>query len=247
MSWMGDSPASSRVARREPGGEGSTGIRQRYASWSTNLEAVRRYLLIAIPVLALAVPAPASAYRLQPEHHRWETPNVPVWVGSASLRSPVARAISKWNALHLLVHFTRVTSKRKAFVTIKLDGNRCIGGVTQVLGARESGAVDGQSFSLRYIARARMLIAPRCGPGLTTFVVAHELGHALGLGHETHKCALMNPSADVGGSSQQCPGLTISQRARDPIRPDDRAGVRVLYRKPLSTLPLSAYQQYFPF
>jgi predicted Zn-dependent protease len=198
-------------------------------------------------VLFLALAPAASAYRFQSEHHRWETPNVPVWVGSPALRSPVARAISKWNALHLRVHFTRVTSKRKAWVTVRLDGTECVGGVTQVLGARETGTFNGQPVSIRYIARARMLIAPHCGPDLTTFVVAHELGHALGLGHETHKCALMNPSADAAGSSPQCPGLTIASRARNPIRADDRAGVQALYKKPLSTLPLSAYHQYFPF
>jgi predicted Zn-dependent protease len=208
---------------------------------------VRRFLLVAIAAALLACPAAASAYRLQPEHHRWETGSIPVWVGSASLRRPVARAISKWNALHLRLHFTRVTSRRRAFVTIRLDGNACVGGVTQVLGARESGVVGRRSFSVRYIARARILIAPRCGPDLTTFVVTHELGHVLGLAHETRKCALMNPSADAGGSSPQCPGLTISERARNPIRADDRAGARALYRRPLSTLPLSAYKQYFPF
>jgi predicted Zn-dependent protease len=208
---------------------------------------MRRVVSIAIPVLLLALSPAASAYRFQPEHHRWETASIPVWVGSSSLRSPVARAISKWNALDLRVHFTRVTSRRKAFVTLRLDGNACVGGVTQVLGAKESGVADGRRFSLRYIARARVLIARHCSPDRMTFVVAHELGHVLGLGHETKRCALMNPSADVGGASRQCPGLAIAERARDPIRPDDRAGVRSLYRKPLSTLPLSAYNQYFPF
>ena len=170
-----------------------------------------------------------------------------MWVGSAALRSPVARGISKWNALHLRVHFTRVPKRRDAWITLKLDGSSCVGGMTQVIDAHESGKIDGRSFSIRYIARARTLISPRCGPDLTTFVVAHELGHALGLGHETRRCALMNPSADLGGASPQCPTLTIRERARDPIRPDDRAGVRALYRRPLSTLPLTAYDRYIPF
>jgi hypothetical protein len=141
---------------------------------------MRRFLLVAIPAFLLASPTTASAYRFQPEHHRWETARIPVWVGSASLRSPTARAISKWNALHLRVHFTRVASRRQAFVTIRLDGNACVGGVTQVLGARESGVV-------------------------------------------------------------------IAERARNPIRADDRAGARALYRRPLSTLPLSAYRRFFAF
>jgi predicted Zn-dependent protease len=159
----------------------------------------------------------------------------------------VARAISKWNALRLRVHFTRVTKRRDAFVTIRMDGNICVGGVTQVFGARQSGQVNGEPYSIRYIARARMLIAPRCGADLTTFIVAHELGHVLGLAHETRVCALMNPAANSGGSSRQCPALRIRDRARDPIRPDDCAGVRALYRRPLSTLPLSAYDEHIPF
>jgi hypothetical protein len=205
-------------------------------------------LVVAVTLsIVVALPASASAYHFQPERHRWENKRIPVWVGTASLRSPVARAISKWNALHLRVHFVRVTKRRDAWVTLKLSGRACVGGVTQVIGAHESGSFNGRSFDIRYIARARTLIAPRCGPDLTTFVVAHELGHVLGLGHETSKCALMNPSADAGGSSRQCPGLTIRERARNPIRADDRAGVRALYRRPLSTLPLSSYRQYFPF
>jgi matrixin len=233
-----------------PGVRGAPGIRRAWRKGSAGVhyrEAMRSRLLLAVALLLVALPSGARAYRFQPEHHRWERARIPVWVGSSALRSPVARAISKWNALRLRVHFTQVTKRRDAWVTIRLDGNACVGGVTQVFGAQESGTVDGERYSIRYIARARTLIAPRCGPDLTTFVVAHELGHVLGLGHETRRCALMNPSADTGGASSQCPGLRIGDRARDPIRPDDRAGVRALYRRPLSTLPLSAYSQYIPF
>src|SRR3954468_16612654 len=128
---------------------------------------MRRLVVAFFLVAAAAFPAAADAYRYQPEHHRWETSRIPVWVGSTALRSPVARAISKWNALHLRVHFTRVPKRRDAWVTFKLDGSSCVGGVTQVFDAQESGEIDGQSFSIRYIARARTLIAPRCGPDLT--------------------------------------------------------------------------------
>ncbi len=203
--------------------------------------------MVAIPVCLLAHTPTASAYRFQPERHRWETARVPVWVGTSSLRSPVARAISKWNALHLRVHFTRVAHRGDAFVTVRRTGTRCFGGVTNVFDAHETGFFNGRHFSLHYIARARVQIAGGCGGDLTTFIVAHELGHVLGLGHETRACALMNPSADSGGASLQCPHLTIGARARNPLRGDDRAGVRALYRRPFTTLPTPVYEQRFDF
>jgi matrixin len=58
-------------------------------------------------------------------------------------------------------------------------------------------------------------------------LAAHELGHILGLQHETHDCALMN--TDTG--TQRCSPSTDLANIRGPVRTDIAAAHRLYHRE----------------
>ena len=59
-------------------------------------------------------------------------------------------------------------------------------------------------------------------------VIAHELGHVLGLGHETHVCATMNPTLDID-HPEQCPAPPAGMWVCRLLRADDVRGAVRLY------------------
>ena len=70
--------------------------------------------------------------------------------------------------------------------------------------------------------------SPYCNSYMAARAIAHELGHVLGLGHETRGCSLMNPTGTLQGPSL-CPKARLWQWRCRLLTGDDVAGAVALY------------------
>ena len=175
-------------------------------------------VLAAIAAVAL-VAEPVSAYRFAGE--RW--PNQTISVGSRAplYHSAVRTAIRAWNRAHVGVRFTRAP----------VDRARVIFGYTRRGGSGRYGCEGiaggtGAGYPSPFLAMHVSVLRSCRSQALRRLTAVHELGHVLGLGHETRRCALMNPTGDVNTLLPSlCPRGT-----RLPAR-DDIRGARALYRR----------------
>lgn len=156
-------------------------------------------LLALAPAAAHASPAPRIADRpgARAASHiqgkRWPGRRITYWNGSKANRVYVARAAKAWNTSGIRVRFVPARSKRRAQVWIHQQPGFCFG--------------FAQIGYSRYVRHANVDLSGTTCQEEQTVLVAHELGHILGLGHEDRFCALMNST--VQG---QC------TRPRDPWR-----------------------------
>lgn len=126
----------------------------------------------------------------------------------------VEQAVRAWNAVGAGVRFVRVREPAHADLTILLKPGRTHGHAS--LGFRSSGARVWLTGDLT--ARSAALVA------------AHELGHVLGLHHETRRCSIMNPTFDPRRPNRGCPIARCGELWRCLVQPDDARGVVDLYR-----------------
>ncbi|MBN1528787.1 MAG: matrixin family metalloprotease [Thermoleophilaceae bacterium] len=156
---------------------------------------------------------------------RWPTRRIAYFNAARANAGAVRKAVRAWNGSGTRLRFVR-TSRRRARVVIRYwPSQACVpGGVTSTSFDQRSGRAV---RAVVRISRPDPLNAA-CTHWALTLVTAHELGHALGLDHETRRCALMNPTlANI--SPQLCrPSLPPWQwRCRILERDDVRGAVRV--------------------
>jgi predicted Zn-dependent protease len=169
---------------------------------------IRRAALgLAVAALLLA----PAAHGWAQEGQRWPGATVSVWNAteySANLRD----AMWAWNHAGADIRLVAARDRRSADVLLRYGA------------ASEQGqAVVGYSG-----ARSTVLLAHGLGPAAASALAAHELGHVLGLGHETHACSVMTPVIEIGTASR-CSIATCRVLRRCLVQPDDAAGLRALY------------------
>lgn len=146
----------------------------------------------------------------------------------AQLRGAVQEALSLW-ARHAPLNFVEVPDSGPSF----LEGNSYPGSNYPMIriGAKPQ---DGPYNSLAYAyfpstnglggdlvldSSETWSLAPSAGRIDITEVLTHEIGHALGLGHESTSNAILNPTY---GARYSGPGTAY-------LLPDDIAGIQTLY------------------
>jgi hypothetical protein len=198
-----------------------------------------RILVLALAAsLLLAAPASARSTRpfdgpaASPLAHasfklaewRWRTGRITYFNAARKSGKAVKRAITAWNTSGARVEFVRTSRSRARLVIRYHPTRRCLG------------FAYAQPYydASRRVARAAIVIPrpragnPFCSHWGQVLVVAHELGHVLGLDHESRRCATMNP-ATSGLKPSECPEQPEWQWRCRVLEADDVRGAVRLY------------------
>ena len=163
---------------------------------------------LAALVLALAVVPSAGAYRL--EGGRWSTLTITYYNEVPAYTWAVDSAAFAWNSSGARVHFVKAP-RTQAKVLL---GIRWFTPLGEARVDRRGGRIYGAKVGIR------------SGQDLYTMalVIAHELGHVLGLDHEDGTCATMNRRF-IEHCAPPPPGMWVCRL----LRADDVRGAIRLY------------------
>ena len=185
------------------------------AHYSCGLVRAGRILVLALAALSLTS-APATARTPQPfdgpaasalahvafKHAgwRWSNRRIAYYNAARKSRWAVEQAVKAWNESGAKVKFVAVGRSRARLLIRYHRSRACLPYAYAQPLYDASGRVAYAEVVIPR-PRERNAFCTRWGQAL---VVAHELGHVLGLGHEGRRCATMNP-ATTGLSPSGCP------------------------------------------
>jgi len=137
---------------------------------------------LAGAALLIACWAPsAHAYRLAGKRWPGKPATITYWNGTG-YDEEVAVAVQAWNTSGVRVRFVRA---KRARADVAMTSYPVLPGVLQGYGAAGRASVGYSPFSYVRVSRGSEGAA-------ITGVIAHELGHVLGLEHENRFCSVMN-------------------------------------------------------
>ena len=173
---------------------------------------MKRLLAIILAAFALLPCASAGAYRF--EGGRWAGRTIPYYTETAAFSWSVDTAAYAWNSSGVNVRFVKVPrAQAKVLLGIRWyrhAGHARVHRVGATLVGAEVGIQNGRD-------RYEMAL-----------IVAHELGHVLGLDHESRTCATMNLT--IGDDhTTHCPAPPAGTWTCRLLQPDDVRGAVALY------------------
>jgi hypothetical protein len=164
-----------------------------------------------------ALPSPTSAYRFHAV--KWPAGIVRYYNAASDQSWAVTQAINAWNQSGAHIRFEAVP-RAQAELVIHDPANKvyCSEGYASVGFVRSAHVVIFPAHGITH----------SCNRYWAARMMAHELGHVLGLVHEDRYCAAMNATGSMRGGSECEPKLPWMWRCR-LLEPDDVAGVADVY------------------
>ncbi len=167
---------------------------------------------LGFALVACALPSAAGAYRL--EGGRWPTATITYYNEVPPYNWAVDTAAYAWNTSGVRIKFVK-SSRRDAKVLLGIRWFKALGEarVQHVNGRIVSAKVGIESGQDRYTM---------------ALVIAHELGHVLGLDHEDRVCSTMN-SRLADNHPKYCSAAPQGMWVCRLLRSDDVRGAVTLY------------------